>query len=113
PMTCPLIARFGGLSRKREDYAVIADRQIDNGRAPRCELLTRLLADRCEICGATNKIEVHHVRALKDLKVKGKKEKPLWMQTMSALRRKTLIVCRPCHIAIHSGRPLRVATDMS
>lgn len=109
----PLIARFGGLSCKREDYAVIADGQIDNDRAPRCELLTRLLADRCEICGATNKVEVHHVRALKDLKVKGKKEKPLWMQTMSALRRKTLIVCRPCHIAIHSGRPLRVATDMS
>ncbi|MEK6560800.1 MAG: reverse transcriptase domain-containing protein [Nitrospirota bacterium] len=109
----PLIARFGGLSRKREDYAVIADRQIDNDRAPRCELLTRLLADRCEICGATSKVEVHHVRALKDLKVKGKKEKPLWMQTMSALKRKTLIVCRQCHRAIHSGKPLIKPKDTS
>ena len=50
---------------------------------------------------------VHHIRALKDLKVKGRKEKPLWMKVMSARRRKTLMVCQQCHTAIHAGRPVQ------
>lgn len=102
----PLIAHFGGLSRRRDDHAVIADKRIDNQKPPMSELVTRLLADECELCGSTDGVEVHHVRALKDLRVKGQKEKPLWVQIMSARRRKTLIVCRLCHMAIHGGKPL-------
>jgi len=72
----------------------------------RNELIKRLSADECEVCGAKGDIEVHHIRALKDLLVKGRKEKPLWMQIMSARKRKTLMVCRTCHDAIHAGKPV-------
>ncbi|NMG11796.1 hypothetical protein, partial [Brasilonema sp. UFV-L1] len=54
---------------------------------------------------AKGDIEVHHIRALKDLKTKGRKEKPQWMQIMSARKRKTLMVCPKCHDVIHAGKP--------
>ena len=70
----------------------------------RTDLVRRLQADTCELCGSQENIEVHHIRKLADLKKPGRKEKPVWMKRMIALRRKTLIVCRTCHIAIHAGR---------
>ena len=63
----------------------------------------RLLADECELCGSTVNAEVHHIRALRDLNVKGQGEKPQWVQIMAARRRKTLVVCRPCHLNAHEG----------
>jgi group II intron reverse transcriptase/maturase len=71
------------------------------------DLIQRLQADQCEICGSQNNCEVHHIRKLDDLKKrwKGRKEKPVWVKRMIALRRKTLIVCRKCHDDIHAGRP--------
>jgi group II intron reverse transcriptase/maturase len=76
--------------------------------SPRTDLIQRLQANECEICGSTNRCEVHHVRKLADLKNRwrGKKQKPVWVVSMIALRRKTLIVCASCHDAIHAGRPL-------
>ena len=47
---------------------------ILNGRT---ELVQRLLADTCELCGSTVKVQVHHVRAMKDLRKKGRAERPL------------------------------------
>ena len=38
-----------------------------------------------------------------DLKKKGQAEVPKWVQIMSARKRKTLVVCRECHVAIHNG----------
>ncbi len=102
----PLVARFGGIQLKRNLRATIEDLSIKRKPAFRNELIKRLLADECEICGAKGNIEVHHIRALKDLKVKGRKEKPQWMQIMSARRRKTLMVCSQCHDAIHAGKPI-------
>ena len=99
----PLVARFGGIPLIRNPHAVITDCPIEIRRWPTNELLTRLLADECELCGATQDVEVHHIRALKDLKRYGKKERPLWVQNMAAKRRKTLVVCRACHLAIHNG----------
>ena len=49
------------------------------------------------------KEEVHHIRKLADLKKKGQAEVPKWVQIMSARKRKTLVVCRECHVAIHNG----------
>ena len=46
----------------------------------------------------------HHIRALRDLNVKGQREKPKWVQIMAARKRKTLVVCRTCHMDIHHGR---------
>ena len=67
----------------------------------RAELITRLEANRCEYCGHEGPCEVHHVRKLKDLQ--SKKEKPAWAQLMIARRRKTLVLCKPCHVGLHSG----------
>ena len=69
----------------------------------RSEVLTRLLADTCEMCGSHDGVEVHHIRHLKDLQTKGQAERPEWVRRMAAMRRKTLVVCRTCHENIHYG----------
>ena len=56
------------------------------------------------MCDSTVDVEVHHIRALRDLNVKGQREKPKWVQIMAARKRKTLVVCRMCHVDIHHGR---------
>jgi len=102
----PLIAKWGGIPLKRKPEAVLND----HPRAiliTRSELEKRLLADTCELCGSHEQITVHHVRALKDLDKPGRREKPNWMKVMSARRRKTLVVCWPCHRNIHAGRPVK------
>lgn len=71
----------------------------------RSDLVQRLQANKCELCGSNQNCEVHHVRKLADLKKPGRKEKPDWMKRMIAMQRKTLIVCRKCHVDIHAGRP--------
>jgi hypothetical protein len=65
-----------------------------------------LQANTCELCGSEEKCEVHHIRKLADLKHRwaGRKTKPEWVKTMIAIQRKTLVVCRRCHVAIHAGR---------
>ncbi len=67
-------------------------------------LIQRLLADRCEHCGSKGKVEIHHVRKLKDLHRPGRNARPLWVHTMIARRRKTLALCEKCHDDLHAGR---------
>jgi hypothetical protein len=98
----PLVAVFGGIPLRTQKVAKISDRVVRLGFS-RSELIQRLLAERCEMCGSTEKIEVHHIRNLADLKKPGRREKPLWIQRMAARRRKTLVVCKACHEAIHHG----------
>ena len=100
----PLVAQFGGIPLKRQRQAVLVDQQPQRYRPHRNELVKRLLADECEMCGSTVDVEVHHIRALRDLNVKGQREKPNWVQIMAARKRKTLVVCRTCHMDIHHGR---------
>ena len=100
----PLTAQFGGIPLKRKRPAILVDQQPQRFRPDRVELIQRLLAEECELCRATVDVQVHHVRALRDLNVKGKGQKPQWMQVMAARHRKTLVVCQPCHAAIHAGR---------
>jgi group II intron reverse transcriptase/maturase len=101
----PLVARFGGIPLRRQRTAALIDQPFLIFRDERNELIKRLLADRCELCGSSEQIDVHHIRKLADLKIKGQREKPVWVQRMAARRRKTLIVCRSCHQAIHTGKP--------
>ena len=101
----PLIARFGGIPLKRQRPVPIQDVPLSIHRRPgRTELLKRLLKDTCELCGSTQNCEVHHVRKLAHLQKPGRCEKPAWMKTMIARRRKTLVVCHECHWQIHRGR---------
>ncbi len=100
----PLITYFGGVSLRWNKWVKIDDNlasQIWNGRS---EVVQRLLAQQCEICGATDNIEVHHIRKLADIKLHRCKEPPEWMIKMSARKRKTLVVCRHCHEKIQYGR---------
>jgi group II intron reverse transcriptase/maturase len=106
----PLYAQFGGISLKTESFKAvdIEDEYLDQDRiVPRCELITRLKADTCEECGSREDVQVHHVHRLADLKVNGRREKPTWVKTMAALKRKTFVLCRYCHTALHAGRPMR------
>jgi len=104
----PLIARFGGISLTRQPDATIDDRLLAPLNKPgRTELIQRLLADECELCGSRENVQVHHIRKLADLKRPGRKDRPTWVQVMAARRRKTLVVCHQCHIAIHNGEPTR------
>lgn len=65
----------------------------------RTNLTDRLKAEKCELCGATGKLIMHHVRNLKDLK--GKES---WERLMSARRRKTIALCPSCHRLRHLGK---------
>ncbi|SDX97655.1 group II intron reverse transcriptase/maturase [Saccharopolyspora shandongensis] len=100
----PLVARFGGIPLRRQKDTAISDRVLVPGVVRHKELVTRLLADRCELCKGTDGISVHHVRQLADLDRPGQPQ-PEWAQLMARRRRKTLVVCRECHNAIHSGQP--------
>ncbi len=98
PKKKPLAAHFGGISLIWNPWAAIGETPttVWSGRS---ELIERLLAQKCELCGATDGIEVHHIRKLADLKgATG------WAKVMTARRRKTLVVCATCHQHIHSGR---------
>jgi Reverse transcriptase (RNA-dependent DNA polymerase)/Type II intron maturase len=102
----PLIAQWGGIPLTWNIKAILDD-QPKRIWSTRSELEERLLADTCEYCGAHERCEVHHVRALKDLHPKGRKPRPRWMVLMAARQRKTIVVCRTCHEDIHAGRPMR------
>ena len=67
--------------------------------ASRTNLTDRLKAEKCELCGATGKLIMHHVRNLKDLK-----EKESWKRLMSARKRKTIALCPSCHRLRHLGK---------
>jgi hypothetical protein len=100
----PLVAQWGGIPLRRQMDHPIPDRPYPYWDA-RTEIVQRLLADTCELCGSHTAIEVHHIRALKDLKPYGRAERPAWVKTMAARHRKTLVVCCFCHRDIHQGRP--------
>ncbi|MGH9054869.1 MAG: maturase, partial [Acidimicrobiales bacterium] len=70
----------------------------------RKELTVRLLRRRCEMCGDPAKVAVHQVRKLASLG-NPMASQPAWAALMIQKRRKTLIVCPPCHDAIHNGHP--------
>jgi len=80
-----------------------AKRELYLGRN---ELVRRLLADTCELCGSQDGIAVHHIRKLADLKQKYRhaESKPEWIKFMLSRNRKTIVVCHKCHNDIHGGR---------
>jgi group II intron reverse transcriptase/maturase len=100
----PLVARFGEIPLHRRKTATVTDRQPIGVDYPHKELLTRLLAGTCEICGQPGTVEVHQIRKLKDLAAPGPPQ-PQWAKAMAKRRRKTLVVCAACHDPIHARQP--------
>jgi group II intron reverse transcriptase/maturase len=100
----PLVARFGAIPLRRNRAAVLTDLSPTMASTKRNELIHRLLAECCEVCGSRTNIEVHHVRKLADLHRPGRPDKPAWVHLMAMRRRKTLVVCRRCHENIHTGQ---------
>ena len=97
-----LVDDFGILGGKR---VAIRQTMWNKGR----ELISRVRAGRCELCEQKAEMHVHHVRALADHTQPGRPQ-PAWAQLMAKRRRKTLVVCRPCHDIIHAWPP--TATPM-
>jgi group II intron reverse transcriptase/maturase len=105
----PLVAQFGGFAIRRRKDAVLVDQRPPLSYTRGSELLRRLQADECELCGSTVRVEVHHLRKMADLNRHRRKPVPTWFRLMATRKRKTLIACRACHEAIHAGRPTKQA----
>jgi hypothetical protein len=107
----PLVARFGGIPLKRQKKAILTDRQPApaSTRPKGNELIKRLSTDRCEICEQRVQVQTHQVRKLADLTQPGRPQ-PAWTQLMAKMRRKTLVVCSPCHDTIHARQPTATPT---
>jgi group II intron reverse transcriptase/maturase len=96
-----LVARFGGIPLIRNKQAVLVDRPAVRIPYPRKELINRLMRNRCELCEDTGSVVVHHVAKLTRLGHPGP-DQPAWAALMAKKRRKSLVVCHPCHDAIHA-----------
>jgi group II intron reverse transcriptase/maturase len=107
----PRVTRFGGIPLKRQRKAVLDDRQPAPlaGRRNGSELLARLRRGWCEICEQRAQVQVHQVAKLAQLATPGRTQ-PVWAQQMARMRRKTLIVCPPCHNSIHDRQPANTLT---
>ena len=100
----PLVARFGGIPLTRKRTAVLTDLKPIMASVKRNELIRRLVAGRCELCGTGIGLQVHHIRKLADLNKPGRPDRPSWVHLMAKRKRKTLVVCEQCHQNIHAGR---------
>jgi group II intron reverse transcriptase/maturase len=97
-----LVARFGGIILRQDRRAVIRDPAPAPAAHPRKELLKRLRTRECELCETGTTVTVHQVTGLKTLGKPGPGQ-PAWAALMAKMRRKTLIVCAPCHEWIHAN----------
>jgi group II intron reverse transcriptase/maturase len=99
----PLVAQWGNVTLKWNSKATIRE----PNRFPwdeRVQLIDRLRADTCELCGSQEDVEVHHINHMKTLWREGRNNPPRWVVWMASRHRKTIVVCRRCHKDIHNGR---------
>ena len=97
-----LVARFGGIILRQDRRAVITDPAPVPVYPPRRELIHRLRRRWCELCETGATVAVHQVAGLSQLGKPGPGQ-PAWAALMARMRRKTLIVCAPCHDYIHAN----------
>jgi group II intron reverse transcriptase/maturase len=97
-----LVARFGGIPLRQDRRAVIADPAPARIDYPRKELIHRLQRRLCELCEHGTTVAVHQIAALTELGQPGPGQ-PAWAALMARMRRKTLIICAPCHNYIHAN----------
>lgn len=93
---------FGGISLERtsvNNVSNITD-NIITFNFPRSSVAEKLLNNKCEICGSTDRVEIHHIKHLKNIK----KSKEPWALRMIALNRKTIALCHKHHCEVHKGK---------
>ena len=54
----------------------------------------------CVICGTTDNIEIHHIRSVKNVRVKTR----TFSQWVGGFLRKSIPLCSGHHVALHSGK---------
>ena len=101
----PLQAKFGAKPIRRVKSAVLTDSKPKPYHLILNELVTRLLANKCELCDSTENVEVHHIRkvSLKKKRYKRRANPPQWVVFIIDPSGKSIVVCRTCHNKIHSG----------
>jgi hypothetical protein len=72
PTKPPLVAQFGGIPLRWTRWAKINEAPTEPIGSGGSAVRERLLADTCELCGARDKIAVHHIRKLTDLERSGR-----------------------------------------
>lgn len=105
----PLVAIYGGIPLKRMPQGqgrtnCSVDQLWFSPASNRSELVQRLLAEKCELCGKKGPLEAHHIRKIADIDRPGRRPTENWQKIMASRRRKSLVVCAECHDEIHAGR---------
>ena len=104
----PLEAVWGGITLAHKRFGVGVTLNDDPAvfrKGQRSELVRRLLAGSCELCGSRDGVSAHHIRRLADHLPGAAEGGPSpWAEQMAKRRRKSLIVCLACHQSIHISR---------
>ena len=66
----------------------------------RNSLANRLINNKCEICGSDDRVQIHHIKHMKDIK----NNKAEWAKKMIAINRKTIALCHKHHLEVHKGK---------
>src|SRR5437899_2254568 len=90
----PLVAQFGGFAIRRRKDAILVDQRPPISYTKGSELLKRLQADACELCGSTIRVEVHHLRKMADLNRHKRKQVPTPLSSLQNCSRRRSRVCR-------------------
>ncbi|MEK4841318.1 reverse transcriptase domain-containing protein [Bacillus sp. FSL L8-0152] len=89
--------RINGISKEQTDVVQNTRYTMSTTR-----LSDRIKAETCESCGRSNTtIHMHHVKRLKNLREKSNKS--YLEQQMIARNRKTIALCKECHLKKHKG----------
>ncbi|MGT8956830.1 reverse transcriptase domain-containing protein [Bacillus cereus] len=89
--------RINGISKEQTDVMQNTRYTMSTTR-----LSDRIKAETCESCGRSNTtIHMHHVKRLKNLREKSNKS--YLEQQMIARNRKTIALCKECHLKRHKG----------
>ena len=103
----PLVATCGGIPLRRQNNAVLRDREPVLAASRRKELVHGFFGT-VRLRGQVDEVRVHQIRKLSDLDKPGQPDPPGRVRVMPRRRRKTLVVCEACRrpdIPIPGGPP--------
>jgi hypothetical protein len=91
------VSYFGGLNLVRSRSGADCDPPAYFAISRPAELVDRLLAGQCEMCGLEGPCMVYQVRRLADLRRSMTADPPRWVRLMVGRNRKTPVLCRRCY----------------